>query len=687
MSFLRIVKARSRSSLGQFKTKVGQFFIFFGLRLGRNLRISDGLRLERFPAGLARWLTRKDDRQGSTVTNLWPHEEQPLRTNSRLGVVIHVSYAAIFRDVCSYLANIPVNFDLIVTDSTGELTELNLPDLPNLQFAKILQIEEQGRDMLAIAALVSANLLEPYDLLVKLHICPIEDSGRGLDVSCDLISDGLDLFMGTTERVQKFLSTFAADPSLGILTPPGTLHGSETWGKADIQRVSSLLSRLQMPSEKISMKFATGSVQIIRAFVLQGLRSFNVTEWDFESDAARQVVPMATSMERLIGAVTHEAGCDLREYFPSESTKKCNLWKRYSSRNHSEPHVRIIPFYSSPIDPKIKTGTFQGFSWLNVVQAKSVYLGHWQPFLPADLGIYNIGDPGLLSSQVDLANSAGINDFAYKVHCFGGKLHGDQAIENHVSSFVRQGFCIVWAHESNAHSQFSMPERERCDPEKMAECSLSFIDRISSFLTDPRYISLKGKPVVIVEGVNRFADFSSIVSCWQAKVAQLGLPGLAVVAVNDGTPSGLQDTQLDSAFVDAVISYPSPLKTRGIHSRDGVTFDGRFVGQARRYDKFARDAEMRIWAHGETACNYPVVSVDYDTSAAERWNPEILLGANPYTFRKWFASAVASVSIFDSENQIVFIKSWNDWHERAVLEPSQQHGKAYLLAVRDVLFS
>ena len=35
----------------------------------------------------------------------------------------------------------------------------------------------------------------------------------------------------------------------------------------------------------------------------------------------------------------------------------------------------------------------------------------------------------------------------------------------------------------------------------------------------------------------------------------------------------------------------------------------------------------------------------------------------------------------------IFINAWNEWAEAAVLEPTDRHGRSYLLALRDVAFS
>jgi hypothetical protein len=77
--------------------------------------------------------------------------------------------------------------------------------------------------------------------------------------------------------------------------------------------------------------------------------------------------------------------------------------------------------------------------------------------------------------------------------------------------------------------------------------------------------------------------------------------------------------------------------------------------------------------------------VTFDNTPRRQWDADIWCGANPYTFRRWLATAVRAVMHRDPDHRVVFVNAWNEWAEGAVLEPTDRHGKSYLQAVRDVV--
>ena len=677
-----------------------------GRRLGRvAFRIADRFGAverpagpEDFPAGIRRWLDRRDGRLKANLPREWRQALSPARGNPapRVAVVIHVFYVDLLDDILRRLAFIPVPFDVLITNSSGQRLDIDVSSLPGVNSVVVLEVENRGRDILPMIRLVNAGLLEPYELILKVHtkMSPWRQSHPTLGgTGSEWREEFLDQLAGSKDGIRRILAAFADDPSLGLLTADGSVRGSDFWGSnAEIAR--DLMTRLQLPLTESELRFPSGSMYWVRSFVLQGLRALDLTDVDFEPEAGQIDMTTAHAVERIVGVLAVEAGlkvAELQALPPVGSTVESggtmSRWRRYRPDGDVVPRARVIPFYLPQFHAFAENNEWwgDGFTeWSNVAAAQPAFRGHNQPFLPADLGFYDLTSPPVRHAQYTLAKRAGIEGFMYYYYWFAGRRLMSSPIESHLDGREDEPFCIMWANENWSRRWDGRDDDILIAQDYETVPATQFIHDVMPMLLDPRYIRRQGRPILAVYRLSQIPDFTAVLDEWRKAAREAGAGELEILSVDVGEQ--FDGIGLDGAVsgVDGTLDFPPHRMHRGALDRTDLDFDERFAGNTYTYDSMVESAEADL-REGVGAQHYPGVMVNYDNTARRQWMPELWYGANPYTFHRWLQTAVEAVQERPAEDRIVFVNAWNEWAEGAVLEPSQRFASTYLLAVRSVV--
>jgi lipopolysaccharide biosynthesis protein len=640
------------------------------------------------PADFFAWVERSSGHRAYGYPDAWRTNAcLPFKSPSTVGVVLHVYYADLLDEILIQLTSIPTAFDLIITNASGKPLTVGRGQLPNMVNSVVLDVANRGRDILPLVQVVNAGLLDPYDIVLKVHTKRSEwrDQHKLAGTGAEWRSRLLGSLLGDVDNVRVILSAFAASPNLGVVTADGSLLGPEYWG--DNQSVTStLLRRLELPLPR-ALVFAAGSMYWVRGFVLQGLRALGLSEVDFERETGQVNATTAHAIERLVGIVALEAGLRLLERSQVDQISGAGVgWRKFEAGHSLSPRIRAVPFYLPQFHPIPENDRWwgSGFTeWSNVAAARPVYPGHDQPKLPADLGFYDLRRTETVARQVELAQMAGIGGFMYYHYWFAGKQLLDTPIQDRVRGDLSLPFCLMWANE-NWTRRWDGRDSEILMGQRYTEVSAQrFIDDVVPILQDRRYMRVNSRPIVAVYRPAQIPDVAAVIGSWREKAVSAGVGDLYVIGVDVAKEfQGVEGDHASMGF-DARLGFPPHnalwewlrFETLGV----AKGFSGRMLS----YTAMADDAISRLHS-GLPADYFPGVMAGFDNTARRQRNPDIWYGANPYTFRRWLSAAADAVMDREPDHRLVFINAWNEWAEGAVLEPTVRFGRTYLLAVRSV---
>lgn len=647
---------------------------------------------EAHPAAFKPWVRRTTGRPSGGFPLVWRTDSRfPFESPAEVGVVIHVYYAALLPELISLLGNIPTEFDVIVTNASG--IPLNESDfrVGNARNVLVLDVENRGRDIFPLIQVVNAGLLDPYLMVLKMHT----KKSAWREGHETLGGDGsrwrdtlLDSLVGSEERVKGILNAFGATPQIGCVTADGNVLGEEYWG-GDRYLVTELAKRLEVEIAPRELEFAAGSMYWIRGFLLQGLKGLLMDKEDFEDEAGQIDATVAHAVERLIGILTREAGLKTLECSNALLEGAPGHWKRFETGRDLKPVARFIPFYLPQFHPSEANDLWwgKGFTeWTNVSNAKPVFRGHRQPFLPGEIGFYDLRFDSVRERQYQLADQAGIAGFMYYYYWFAGERLLNVPIEAlSRQKELPQPFCIMWANENWTRSWDGRARDVLIGQDYDRVPAKDFIEDVAEFLLDQRYMRVDGKAILAVYRPGQIEDFGAVVEHWRERARQLGIGELFVLSVDvaeefDGLGDGWEQFGLDGSL--GFPPHALPWKAAPSHR---LALDSRFKGNIVSY---RGTAEAGIDSAMIKTTNYfPGVMVGFDNTARRQWKSDVWWGSNPYTFHRWLREAARVVSSREPDERLVFINAWNEWAESAVLEPTQRWGDTYLAAVRNVAFS
>jgi lipopolysaccharide biosynthesis protein len=361
--------------------------------------------------------------------------------------------------------------------------------------------------------------------------------------------------------------------------------------------------------------------------------------------------------------------------------------------------IRAIAFYLPQFHPIPENDIWwgKGFTeWTNVAKARPLFPGHYQPHLPADLGFYDLRLPEVREQQADLAKEHGLHGFCYYHYWFNGRRLLNRPVDEVIASGKPDfPFCLCWANESWRRNWDGLSGDVLVEQTHDPDDDIRHIRWLCKAFSDPRYIRVEGKPLVLIYRATIIDHVREMLDTWRAEASRQGFDGLYLCRVE----SFRQDRQdcRDLGFDAAVEFQPDFEITAHIRTRLEPRVSifkalKRSLLKSNITDELSspflvRYEDLIKASLNKTSPNYvrhPCVTPQWDNTARKGLNGLVLTGSTPELFRNWLGETVKHLEPKKTP-RLVFINAWNEWAEGCHLEPCARWGRGYLEACRDVL--
>jgi hypothetical protein len=352
----------------------------------------------------------------------------------------------------------------------------------------------------------------------------------------------------------------------------------------------------------------------------------------------------------------------------------------------TEP-LRVVAFHLPQFHPIPENDEWWGpgfTEWTNVARAKGLFAGHDQPHLPADLGFYDLRVPETRETQAQLAVEAGVSAFCYWHYWFAGR----RILQRPVDEIISSGdpdfpFCLGWANQTWTGIWHGAPHRVLLEQTYPGDADdVAHFEHLLPAFTDPRYLTVDGRPVFYVFRPEQLPDPAAWTARWQAMAKAAGLPGMYLIAeVSDllGYGPTYVDTRADGWDAGVYVRLPARQDRQSIAR---MRLRRKLRGGPEVFPYSVQRAEVPASVRADVLpCVYP----NWDNTPRSARGGIVLTGSSPEQFGAQLRGALDELGGWTGEARMLFVKSWNEWAEGNYIEPDQEVGRGWMQALREAL--
>lgn len=604
---------------------------------------------------------------------------------AEFAIVVHIYYPDLWEELAATIKAAGIEHDLFVTyTNQGALSE-DLPGRVQADFpeARVIAMPNHGRDIFPFVHLVNSGLLSPYRAVCKIHTKKSPHRPDGDEWRRHLIA-GLLPAQETRARLDRFL----VDPTAALWVADGQHYEDARWWGANQAPTAKLLNRVEIRPDANVLSFPAGSMYWLKPLMLSMIRGLRLDQDDFELETAQVDGTTAHAFERALGYIASHAGLRI--------CQASTLAYPPAAPDEGAPQITVTPpayvsaFYLPQFHRTTENDAWwgQGYTeWQASAAAKPQFQGHAQPALPAALGFYDLMRPEVMGEQAALARRAGIDAFCSYFYWFDGKTLLDgplqQLLERPEIDFP---FYLCWANESWRRNWDGLSGEVLIEQTYAEDFEQEMAAAALPYMRDPRYQRPDGtRPRFVIYRPEDLPNPEASVAALRTEWHALGVGPVELGAVRfhvqgaQFVPEGLFDFYIDmpphGLVVEEDYLFGGPAG-----NRLEIEVEPGFSGLIYDYDAVINASlDPRRLLPADTIAG---VMPSWDNTARRGRMAHIAYGANPGSFARWLRG-MSTQRLAGSYRQELMINAWNEWAEKAVLEPSRQYDTAFLDVLAD----
>lgn len=613
-----------------------------------------------------------------------------------LAIVVHVYYRDLWQEIARTIMAAGIEHDLYVTYTdqgtlTDGLAEEVQADFPS---ARVIAMPNHGRDIFPFVHLINSGLLSSYRAICKIHTKKSPHRADGDDWRRHLIAG---LLPG--EQTKTCLKRFLEDPLAGLWVADGQHYKDTRWWGSNRAPTAGLLARVEISLDEADLSFPAGSMYWIKPLIVSMIHGMQLDQNDFEPETGHVDGTVAHAFERAIGPIVTAGGLHIRQ--TSELTAPrgsrppalSDADQKQSTAPVTAP-AYVSAFYLPQFHRVAQNDAWwgQGYTeWQAATTAKPQFPGHVQPALPSALGFYDLMRPEIMAEQASLARAAGIDAFCTYFYWFDGQT----LLEGPMQQLLRHPkidfpFYLCWANESWRRNWDGMSGEVLIEQTYTEGFEQDLAAATLPYMRDPRYQRPDGKrPRFVIYRPGDLPDPEGSVARLRSEWQSLGVGQVELGAVQFHVP-GEQD------IPDRLFDFWVEMPPHGLVTSDDYLVGGPAAPEGapeppiHAYPGFSG----LIYDYNAVIANslnpdrdrpdnlIAGVMPSWDNTARRGRRAHMAYGANPARFSHWLRG-IAQHRLATSYRTEVMINAWNEWAEKAVLEPSQQYGTAWLDVLGD----